>query len=292
MIVRRVALALAPLWLLSCPGPRAEEIRLSTWNLNWLTLRPAGSPGLPPELRPRAAADFDRLRDYARELDADVVAVQEVESYEALRLVFSGDRYVLHLTRDRLTQRVGVAIRRGIRHDVNPDVPLSADGGAFVRSALDVTLTASGLRLLIVHLKQGCRDPRRDQTGGRDCLVFHAQTAPLLDWIAARQAEAVPFVILGDFNRWMDRADPFLASLRRAAPLLRATEGLANPCWKGAAFIDHILLGGAAKAWLVPASLAVLLYRETGAEWKSRLSDHCPVVIGLRPPEMVNAHDR
>ena len=127
-------------------GAWAEGIKLSTWNLNWLTLRPAGSPGLPADLRTRAPEDFERLRAYALELDADVVAVQEVDGYDALRQVFPSDRYVLHLTRDRLSQKVGVAIRRGLRHDLHPDVPLSTDPATPVRSGLDVTLTESGLR--------------------------------------------------------------------------------------------------------------------------------------------------
>lgn len=278
----RLPRALVSLLVLLLAGPAcAAELKLTTWNLNWLTLRPAGAPGLPPDIRPRDAGDFDRLRAYALELDADVVGVQEVDSYDALRLVFPADRYVLHLTRDRLAQKVGVAIRRGLRHDVHPDVAMASDQGTPVRSALDVTLTETRLRLLIVHLKQGCRDPKQDRSGGRDCAILHGQAQPLAAWMAERR-EA--FVVLGDFNRWMDRRDRFLDALRQAAPLTRATEGFANPCWASTAFIDHILLGGAAQVWIVPNSLAVLRYRETGDGWKERISDHCPVSIRLRIP--------
>jgi exonuclease III len=66
--------------------------------------------------------------------------------------------------------------------------------------------------------------------------------------------------------------------------LTRATEGRASPCWGGEAFIDHIMLGGAAREWLQPDTLRVLTYRETGAEWQQRLSDHCPVSVRLRVP--------
>lgn len=264
---------------------QAADLKFTTWNLNWLTTRPAGSPGLPPDLKTRAPEDFQRLRAYALELDADIVAVQEVDTYDALRQVFPPDRYVLHLTRDRVTQKVGIAIRRGLRHDINPDVQLSSDPASPVRAGLDVTLTASNLRLLVVHLKQGCREPKQDRSGGRDCVIFHGQTDPLLAWIAARQQAATPFVILGDFNRWMDRRDPFLDAIRRTAPIARATEGYANPCWRDASFIDHILAGGAAASWLLPNSLTVFRYRESGEEWKARISDHCPVSARIRVPD-------
>jgi endonuclease/exonuclease/phosphatase family metal-dependent hydrolase len=110
------------------------------------------------------------------------------------------------------------------------------------------------------------------------------QIPPLQDWIAARGSEGVPFAILGDFNRHMDGRDQFWAALRKVAPLTRATEGRSSPCWGGEAFIDHILLGGAARAWLQPDSLRVLTYRETGDVWKERLSDHCPVSVRLHVP--------
>ena len=67
--------------------------------------------------------------------------------------------------------------------------------------------------------------------------------------------------------------------------MARATEGRASPCWGGEAFIDHIVLGNAARDWLLPGTLRVLTYREAGTEWKQRLSDHCPVSVRLRLPD-------
>ncbi len=49
---------------------------------------------------------------------------------------------------------------------------------------------------------------------------------------------------------------------------MRATEGRSSPCWGGEAFIDHIVLGNAARDWLQPDGCGVLTYHETGEEWK------------------------
>jgi len=57
----------------------AAELKVTTWNLNWLTERPAGDPSLPADVHVRAPGDFDLLRQYAAQLDADVIAIQEVD---------------------------------------------------------------------------------------------------------------------------------------------------------------------------------------------------------------------
>lgn len=185
-------------------------------------------------------------------------------------------------------QRVGVVVRRGIHYTVNPDVTdFEVDPGRALRSGVDITLrlVPSPLRILVVHVKTGCFDHRLGGGGPRACTELRRQVPVLTDWIKARQAEGVAFTVLGDFNRHMDGRDQLWSTLVHAAPVIRATEGHARPCWGGEAFIDHIILGGVARDWLEPGSLRVLTYRDSGEEWKERLSDHCPVSVRLRLPE-------
>ena len=266
----------------------AADLKLATWNLEWLTDRGANDPRLPADAHPKRPEDFDALHRYAVELDADVIAIQEVDGPDVAARVFPPDSYSVHMTRDHVVQRVGIVVRRGIHYSVNPDITgLDVDPGRQLRSGADITLDLpeGPLRVLALHLKTGCFDERLARTTHRACAELREQISPLQDWIAARNAAGVPFAILGDFNRHMDGRDQFWGALRQTAPLTRATEGHASPCWGGEAFIDHILLGGAAREWLRPDSLRVLTYREAGDDWKERLSDHCPVSVRLRVPD-------
>jgi endonuclease/exonuclease/phosphatase family metal-dependent hydrolase len=271
----------------------AATIKISTWNLNWLTTRPPGDPALPADVRTREPGDWTLLAGYARQLDADVVAFEEVDGEAAASRLFPPDRYNLVFTGDHVVQRVGFAIRRGIAFRRNADVTALVpypDAQYPLRSGADVTLEIGGqsLRLLAVHLKTGCWEVSL-QTRKSACETLDRQIPPLRAWVAARDAEGVPFVVLGDFNRVMDGKDTFHRAIdpangEPARALLRAEGGRASPCWGGEHFIDHILLGGAARGWMVPDSLRVMVYRQTDPTWKDRLSDHCPVSVGLSIP--------
>ena len=258
------------------------ELKIATWNLDWLTTRPAGDRQLPADVTPRSEDDFAKLAQYATELNADVIAIQEVDGFPAASKVFSRDQYSIHMSRDHVVQRVGIVVRRGLHYDVNPDLTeLSAN---HLRSGVDITLHLNGtdLRLLAVHLKKGCRNEAL--TKSLVCEELRSQIPPISGWIDARNQEKSAFLILGDFNRWMGGKDTFLPELIKVAPLVRATEGRSSPCWGGENFIDHILAGGAAAGWIQADSLRVLTYRETDRSWQDRLSDHCPVSVRVTVP--------
>lgn len=263
-------------------GSGAAEVKVATWNLNWLGSR---ATGLPADVKPRQPEDFDRLRGYALELNADVIAIEEVDNADTARRLFPPDIYSIHMSHDRVRQRVGIVVRRGLPYDVNPDVTaIALEPVAHLRSGVDITLRppAGPLRVLAVHLKQGCQYLTFGRAPQTVCVTLMAQFDVVAQWIAARQDEHVPFLVLGDFNRGLDKNDPFS---RKLEGLTRATAGFSSPCWGHEAFIDHILIGGAARDWVMPRSMRVLAYRETDPTWKERLSDHCPVSVRLAMPD-------
>lgn len=284
-------LALLLLWVVFLGGDAdARALKLATWNLSWLTLRPAGGPDLPADTRPKRPEDIDTLRRYALALDADVIAFTEVDGPELAARVFPAERWHIHIIADSVVQRVGFAVRNDIAFHANPDLAaldVYAHARYHLRSGADITLDLPGgpLRLLAVHLKSGCRDEPLASPDNPACPTLGRQLVPLASWVAARAREHGAFALMGDFNRWMEGRDAFFAALQAAAPLRRTDAGRNTPCWGGAGFLDHILLGGDATAWLQPDSLRVLVYREKTAEMKERLSDHCPVSVRLDVPD-------
>lgn len=295
--MRRLA-ALLLLLCLALSGPRSaaaqQEIRLATWNIAWLTLKPAGHPDLPRDIRARTPEDFRLLRAYADRLDADIVALQEIDGEAAAARVFDPARYTVLLTDETDTQRPGFAIRRSLRATRNPDLAeldIRAGARRSLRRGADVTVELPGgarIRLLSVHLNAGCREDPLERNSPPECEGLSRQAQIIARWVEARQREGVAFAVLGDFNRRMGERDDFLRIVEAGTPLARPTAGFSSPCWAdargGRPFISHILAGGPARDWVVPNSMSVLVYAERDRSYRERLSDHCPVSVRLRLP--------
>jgi len=311
--------AVAASLLLSLTGPSQAapaELKLATWNLEWFmtpeTLRaltPACSPADAPrdgakravpcdvahELA-RSREDIAALKRHARTLNADVVALQEVDGAEAARLVFPD--YQFCFSGRIAVQNNGFAIRRGLPFLCAPDLAdLSMKDD--VRRGVELRLfpnTPQELRLLSVHLKSGCARDSLDSTRP-SCGVLAHQVPVLERWIDAQAAEKKPFAVFGDFNRDLRRepsGDSVWAEIDDADPpeadLVNTAEGQAfqncMPSQTFSGYIDYIILGRQMARGLVKDSFGRELFPPKDAQ-RRKLSDHCPVFIRLRVADAV-----
>ena len=274
----------------------ARELRLASWNLEWLVSPVSARAARTQCLRGQAArlpcdvaldaarssADFAMLARYASQLDADVVAFQEVEDANTAAKVFSG--YVFCLTGRGEAQNVGFAIRAGLPYRCAPDyLPLSL-GDSLRRGAVAVLFpgTADEIHLLGVHLKSGCaRDALPSRS--RACLALGRQLPLLGNWIRAESAAGHRFAVLGDFNRDLD--PDLTAALPELGGLTDAAHGTTfSNCYPGQTFtryIDHILLSGGLASQQVAGSFRRVHYQPRDAR-RYRLSDHCPISVLLK----------
>ena len=152
------------------------------------------------------------------QLDADVIAIQEVDGRAVAARLFPADRYSIHMTHDDVVQRVGIVVRRGLAYDVNPDVTaMDGDRTGCICAAAPISRCISA-QDRCAHPGGASEDRLRRRVADaarrrRSCVELRAQVPPLQAWIAARQQEGVPFIVLGDFNRHMDGRDQLWAAL-------------------------------------------------------------------------------
>jgi endonuclease/exonuclease/phosphatase family metal-dependent hydrolase len=240
-----LALSLSTLVALqtACSPAHADDLRLATWNMDWL-LTPAAradlgshclaqqprsdqheipcTPGK-PQPPTRTAADFDALAHTATQLHdtlkADVVALQEVDGAQAAKQVFRQGWALDCFVNRAHPQKVGFAIREGTPYRCNGDLAtLDIDGST--RAGADITLypgTPREVRLLAVHLKSGCFDGKLDRQFA-PCQKLRQQVPVLERWVDERVREGKAFAILGDFNRHLDKDARYPAGPDEAQP--------------------------------------------------------------------------
>lgn len=244
MIIRPMAALAAVLFsavlLVAQLAPRwvgAAELSLATWNLEHLAVRDGAG------CRPRDWRDYAQLRRVAERLDADVVALQEVESAEAVARVFDRDAYDIIVSpreavpRDgcrgmsgqaRMPIRTAFVVRRaalarlGLAWEERPAFVAigleglrwgtwMAIGPVFERDAGATDSAQAPLELLSLHLKSGCHygalgpdsGPRRLRR--RQCEQLRRQRGILEEWVESKVRSGRPFVLAGDFNRQLDQ---------------------------------------------------------------------------------------
>lgn len=264
----------------SVPERTRHGLRLATWNLQWLNTEGRG-------MVERDDADLAELARYAERLDPDVVAVQEVSSEEALARIFPRSRYAIHLAAQGQAQKTGFAYRKDLEVRVMPDLDALSEGGLRAGADLEVEVEGARLRLLAVHLKAFCVTEGLD-SDKRDCERLAEQVPAIEAWVDARASTREPFVVLGDFNRFLDDQDDLWRELADKEPaeltLRRTDSSLGSLCQSRRnpkPFIDHIVLGGPAANWLVPDSFRELRYDDADRRAHVKLSDHCPILVQL-----------
>ena len=279
-------------------------IRIASWNLNLLHWRTGGA--LWRGAVARSEDDYRVLARYARDLAADVIAFQEVNGPRAAARVFPARDYDLHFS-GRYDSRyndiyLGFAVRRGrfdrvVKRD-EPALGLGPGGRYELRWGVDLAVRRGGweLRLLNVHLKSRCFVKSLENPRSRHCRKLARQLAPLESWIDARWREGAPFVVLGDFNRAMDRHGPrdhlWRALDDRDPPglqLHRLPSGRSPACWRGTSRhhrhpIDFFVFGARAWGRVDPASYRQMVWTAADADPRRGLpSDHCPITVDLFP---------
>lgn len=209
----------------------AETLKVATWNIEHLRAAPGEGSN------PRTAEDYERLSRYADALNADIVALQEVEGEAAAARVFDPDEYDFFFSGRNHPQRTGFAVRKGLTVSQNADYDdLNVTGG--LRHGTDITLSVDSLelRFLSVHLKSGCFADALETD--RDACRKLSDQVPVLERWINRAGESGPFIIMGDLNRRFDRpGDGFWLEIDDAHPaeanLMRITFARLSKCWDG-----------------------------------------------------------
>jgi endonuclease/exonuclease/phosphatase family metal-dependent hydrolase len=275
-----------------------KNLTVATWNTEHLAFP------ITQGCRPRTEAELAAMQAYVNNLDADIVALQEVASVQGVQQLFPSDEWDIYLSArpdstpytcresGRLSsqQKVAFAVRKGIEvSQVKQHSELGLDMPG-LRYGLELNLPAEygNLAILNVHLKSGCFVDNYARSTSDACQVF-AQQAPILDkWVEAKEQHNSPYMIVGDFNHRLSapynqltqelttNGDKQKASvINITAPMLGCHPYYPAP-------IDHIFVG---KLAMAEYNIHTQINAFENMDPDAMLSDHCAVSMTIASKE-------
>lgn len=271
-----------------------SEITVATWNVEHLAF-PIDSG-----CKPRTAEEIAELKAYAQSINADVVALQEVASAEAVELLFPLEQWRIFMStrpdsesyscrgsgNTSTQQKLAFAVQKQL--NVSNVIPL-ADlnlGRLGLRYGLEIQLESDfgPLSLLNVHLKSGCFVDNL-LTSDREACEVLARQAPILEsWIDEKETLGKPYVVLGDFNHRLSAPynqltrDLTTSSDGIKRSIVNTGANLIGCHPRYPAPIDHVFIGN-----LDRSSIAynTKVHRFDDMQEDAMLSDHCAVATTL-----------
>ena len=241
----------------------------------------------------RQPEDYDRLRQIAERLEADVIALQEVDDAFVGR-VFDPDTSPFALSGRGGALKTGLAIRRGIAYERKADVTALDVGALRYGTYIELQVGLHRIDVLSMHLKSGCCSHKEDENSAAEHASPRLKTAcrkltehvPILaEWSDSRLQDGRAIMVLGDCNRrltrendrvWRELADGDLGTIELATAQEKPRCG--DGYYKE--FIDPLLVGQKPTHWRSRFQEVVLseaMTTEGRAVWEERLSDHCPL---------------
>ena len=271
------------------PGTN-RHIRLATWNAEHLAYPAAFG------CKPRNSESVKAMQAYVDNLNADIIALQEVASMEALAQIFSPQLWQLVMSerpdsqtyecrengRASSQQKVAFAVKNTLQIKETQQLKALALDNPGLRYGLVLTVETpfGDMDILNVHMKSGCFTDDYMHQDSSACQTY-AQQAPVLDkWIAQQEQSGQPYAVLGDFNHRISAPYNRLTRLltREKRNITIATRDLLGCHPHYPAPIDHILIGG-----IKPASAIreAKFHAYANMHPEAMLSDHCAVSVNL-----------
>lgn len=275
-----------------------KQLKIVSWNIEHLADHPNQG------CKPRSEADYSQLAQYAASLDADIIALQEVQSKTALARVFPTEqwRFVVSQRPNNeayecrglegqwsTPQRTAFAIKKTVAFSEPAQFKALAMGNPGLRYGVQIQLTQhpAKLTLLNVHMKSGCFVDDYQQSDKKSCVTYQGQAPILENWINQQITQQPGVIVLGDFNHRLSSAgNVFWQQLKNEnnkTVLSNVMEGIESCHPKYKALIDHILVDEKANQYVHKASAKVDYFNQTPPlDYADMLSDHCPISVTLQ----------
>ena len=267
-----------------------DRLKVVTWNVEHLA-NPIDSG-----CRPRTVEELVQLQAYAKGLDADIIALQEVASKSAVNMLFPSENWTVIMSGrpdspsydcrgngyKSTQQKLAFAVKKPLNVFAVKSLVDFSVNRVGLRYGLEITVqTSQGLTdILNLHLKSGCFVDDYYDRDSHACRLIKRQVPVMQNWIIEQDTSESPYIILGDFNHRI--SIPYNRMTRKLKgtdkDLSIVTKGVKGCHPRYPIPIDHIIVGNM-DATTAKRTAKVHAFDDMRED--KMLSDHCAISITL-----------
>jgi len=260
---------------------RADEyITVGTFNIEWL------GDGIDDQ-KPRNKQEYAELARVIKELNADVLALQEIENQDAIKLVLNNmPQYNAIILSTNGKQNVGFLYKKDIKIINTLEYkPLQVIPNK-TRSGFVVTAKKGNFdfKMMIVHLKSTSSFDNTNQLRQKSFQIRNVQVGILNNWADSclKYTDERDLVILGDFNDHIYKPNSQIIKFGENKKLVCLTKDLKSCLRSDWYTIDNIFVSKSVEKRVLTNSVAMENFKAyVEDKYKNSISDHCPVIIKL-----------
>jgi endonuclease/exonuclease/phosphatase family metal-dependent hydrolase len=255
----------------------SKNLTVATFNVEWLG-------DMVNDRVDRIPEDYKLIADIIIKSDADIIALQEIENENALKLLtkhLTGFKY--YIGKQGGKQNLGLLYKKDLKIKINGEyTPLIVEEGR-TRPGLVFECKAANFDFIgmVVHYKSSSRydDTKEKVQKSRELRAKQIEKTHIWADSILRNTKEQDIIILGDFNDTpVRKKDNLLAIFKYDTNFIFLTENLKSCKYPTFYSIDHILVSSSANKRYINNSLRSLDFHSilTDEEAK-KISDHCPV---------------
>lgn len=255
-------------------------ITVGTFNIEWL------GDGISDQ-KPRTEDEYAAIANVIKEMNLDILALQEIENQTALNkvMVFLNG-YKSVVTNSGGKQNLAILYKSNVKvYDIQEYSPLEVIKDK-TRPGLIATIMKDNFdfRIMIVHLKSTSSHDDTQELKLKSFEIRKSQVYVVTDWIDSclHYSKEKDYIILGDFNDHIQKPNSQLKHLAENKYLECVTKDLKS-CLRNDWFtIDNIFISKNVSKRVIKGSLTTEYFRYyIKSKFKNSISDHCPVYFKL-----------
>lgn len=275
--MRTLLLVITSLILLTSCGSN-NEITIGTFNIAWL------GDGL-DDKEPRTKDDIRNINQVITAIDADILALQEIENSKAIQNIVDTTKYNIFISSYPKEQKTALIISKKIQVLNTYQLDAISLGNEDLRPGLVAYCKHNGYDFFVgsFHFKSTSRYDDTPFKKSRSFDIRKEQSLILVDEIKKlildKKDEDV--ILLGDFNDNPSKNNSNITALENDEFDFLTSDMMSckYSIWKS---IDHIIVSKPIKNKVVASTLAMIdintMFDENEAK---KVSDHCPIIVKI-----------